>query len=120
MKYERLLLSTLTILLLIGCGDDKTEDPIVETCTKADWLGTYTGTTTCSDGIQKDAIITIIEDTNGPDLEVGIEFDRGYAGSDFSIDGCIIDHFGTTGSLDGNRLTFNSESLGCSCTGTKQ
>ena len=107
-----LMIASLSILC-ISCGDD-------ESCTQADWTGSYVGTSTVtSDGeTESDIPTTVTISANGTELlDVEVEFDLGGGATESTTipgvasDGCSAS-FTQTGinadmDLDGNDLTLD-------------
>lgn len=104
-------LSFLLILMtfLASCGDDDDSN-----CVQADWVGTYTGTQTCT-GEDATAVTVTITASGANDVIIAYDDDAGF-GSEFdplTPSGCDIDKSATEqgltleieASVDGNTFT---------------
>jgi len=95
MNLLRLSFLLVLVFSLVACGDD---DEGAGSCTQADWVGTYTGTSDC-DGLTEDVTVTIT--ANGSDA-VDIVWETPTVETEYdpiNLNGCNLNQSDSTGGL---------------------
>ena len=124
LKFSLLIIATM--LLANSCSKDDDDDQ--PSCAQADWIGSYTASTTCDPDRVEVYDVEITAGTGENDL---IFTDSEGDDSNITISGCEIPEFGIftisfSGSLSGNAITYTitdsdpDDMYSCTVTYTKQ